>query len=179
MPSDSFIVAVLCTRMVTDGLFSLETKPQSCSCRQYICRQCHLFYTLPGPEICLRNIESFFARYFQLSLHRSFMFSMRTRISQVSCRRLQLPLLSIIWTHASFQAGPTLAPAYGGIFALTLHLCNVNTGQSMRSSNSTTVPRFSNIIHGCRQGTMPFPASITLMKQTIRLRRPLYFVCHP
>lgn len=177
MPSNSFIFTVLCTPMVIGVLFSLETKPQSFSCRQYICKQRQLFYTLLEPEICLLNIGNFFTRYCQLSLYRSFMSIMMTRISQVSCRRLQLPL-SIIWTHTSFQAGPTLAPAYGGIFAMMLHLCNVDTGPSMRSSNSTTVPRFSNTIHGCRQGTMPFPASITLMKQTIRLRRPPYFVCH-
>lgn len=71
MPSNSFIFAVLCTPMVIGVLFSLETKLQSFSCRQYICKQRQLLYTLLEPEICLLNIGSFFARYCQLSLYRS------------------------------------------------------------------------------------------------------------
>jgi hypothetical protein len=103
---------------------------------------------------------------------------MLIHISQASSRRLQLPPLYIIWTHTSSQAGPTLATAHGWIIALMQHCCNVNTGQSMRSINSTTVPRYLIVIHRCRQGTMLFPASIALGKQGIRLRRPSYFVCH-
>jgi hypothetical protein len=55
MPSNSFIFAVLCTPMVIGILFSLETKLQSFSCRQYICKQRQLLYTLLEPEICLLN----------------------------------------------------------------------------------------------------------------------------